>query len=125
MILGEGNFPRLPVALIGVWSSPSEVPTQGSRQQRASLGGVCSDDVVPRLRESGAIRLLPGRAPEHGDELGSALVLHAEQHGKFLPQRHREKTFLDFLCVSVSLWWIGSDPFQLIRAMASGTFAPL
>jgi hypothetical protein len=89
---------------------------------------VCSDDFVPRLRESGTIRLLAGRAQKHGHELGSGLALHAEQRAKFSPQRHRDtekKTFWGFLCVSGVSVVDRNELLQLIRAIASGTIAPL
>jgi hypothetical protein len=82
LIRRDGTFSRLLVALIGGWSFPPRRSQRRVAGSRATLGGVCSDDFVPRLRESGAIRLLAGSASKHGDELGSGLVLHAEQHAK-------------------------------------------
>jgi hypothetical protein len=82
LIRRDGTFSRLLVALIGgLELPPSEVPTQGRWQQSNTWVSVLGR-FVPRLRESGAIRLLAGSASKHGDELGSGLVLQAEQHTK-------------------------------------------
>src|ERR1700747_3386415 len=66
-----------------VWRLPLGGPKEERHwQRRASLGGVCSDDFVPRLRESGTIRLSQRRAPEHGYNLRTGLVRHAEKHAE-------------------------------------------
>jgi hypothetical protein len=84
LILGEGTFHPLPVALIWLFGGSHLGGPKEERhwQRRASLGGVCSDDFVPRLRESGTIRLSQRRAPEHGYNLRTGLVRHAEKHAE-------------------------------------------